>query len=73
MALSDSVMDSVKEAESSIRNAIAFAARNEKPIVCSTLTKILMDIESISAYNNVADKLEELGNDDPFKNFGGML
>lgn len=73
MALSDSVMDSVKEAESSIRNAIAFAARNEKPIVCSTLTKILMDIESISAYNNVADKLEELGNDDPFKNYGGLL
>ena len=73
MALSDSVMDSVKEAESSIRNAIAFAARNEKPIVCTTLTKILMDIESISAYNNVADKLEELGNDDPFKNYGGLL
>ena len=73
MALSDSVMDSVKEAESSIRNAIAFAARNEKPIVCSTLTKILMDIESITAYNNVADKLEELGNDDPFKNYGGLL
>ena len=73
MALSDSVMDSVKEAESAIRNAIAFAARNEKPIVCSTLTKILMDIESISAYNNVADKLEELGSDDPFKNFGGLL
>ena len=73
MALSDSVMDSVKEADSSIRNAIAFAARNEKPIVCSTLTKILMDIESITAYNNVADKLEELGNDDPFKNYGGML
>ena len=73
MALSDSVMDSVKEAESAIRNAIAFAARNEKPIVCSTLTKILMDIESISAYNNVADKLEELGNDDPFRNYGGLL
>ena len=73
MALSDSVMDSVKEADSSIRNAIAFAARNEKPIVCSTLTKILMDIESITAYNNVADKLEELGNDDPFQNYGGML
>ena len=73
MALSDSVMDSVKEAESAIRNAIAFAARNEKPIVCSTLTKILMDIESITAYNNVADKLEELGNDDPFKTYGGLL
>jgi hypothetical protein len=73
MALSDKVRDSLKEAEGQLRNALAFAARNEKPIVCSTLTKILLDVESIAAYDKVADKLEELGEDDPFKNYGGLL
>ena len=73
MALSDKVRDSLKEAEGQLRNALAFAARNEKSIVCSTLTKILLDIESIAAYDKIADKLEEQGDEDPFKNMGGLL
>ena len=39
MALSERVSESLSEAESAIRNALVFAARNEKSIVCSTLTK----------------------------------
>ena len=33
MALSDSVNESLNDATSSLRNALAFAARNEKPFV----------------------------------------
>jgi hypothetical protein len=40
MALSQSVEQSLKEAEQSLRNALAFAARQERPMVCSTIADI---------------------------------
>ena len=33
MALSQQVEDSLREAEASLRNALAFAARNERPMI----------------------------------------
>ena len=47
MALSDSVQNSLDGAESSLRNALAFAARQERPIVCTQISKMISDIESI--------------------------
>ena len=47
MALGTQVEESLKEAEASLRNALAFAARTEKPITIHTLTDILMRIESL--------------------------
>lgn len=73
MALSERLSENLGEAEAAIRNALVFAARNEKSIICSTLTKILLDIESISAYDKLADKIAEDGEDNPFGNLGGML
>ena len=73
MALSERLSENLAEAESAIRNALVFAARNEKSIVCSTLTKILLDIESIGAYDRISDKIAEQGEDNPFGNLGGLL
>ena len=73
MALSERLSENLAEAESAIRNALVYAARNEKAIVCSTLTKILLDIESIGAYDRLSDKIAEQGEDNPFGNLGGML
>ena len=47
MALSESVEASLKEAEQSLRNALAFAARQERPMVCSTIADMIGKIESV--------------------------
>ena len=41
MALSKSVEDSLKEAEQSLRNALAFAARGERSTVCTQIAKLM--------------------------------
>ena len=40
MALSKSVEESLKEAELALRNALAFAARGERPVVCGTIAAV---------------------------------
>ena len=59
MALGNQVEESLKEAEQSLRNALAFAARGERPIVCSQIAKLISDIESISSFDSIMDTLEE--------------
>jgi len=44
MALSESVETSLKEAEQSLRNALAYAARQEKPFVGKHIADMIMDI-----------------------------
>ena len=63
MALSNSVEESLKEASSHLRNALAFAARQERPVVCTQIAKILSDIDSIGSIENILDTLEDLKND----------
>jgi len=58
MALSKSVEESLKEAEQSLRNALAFAARQERPVVCTTISKVIQEIESLQSFDNLMDKLE---------------
>lgn len=60
MALSDTVTKSLKEAEASLRNALAYAARQERPTVCNSISKLLMEIDRIQSFDIVLDKLEEL-------------
>jgi len=74
MALSQSVQDALSEAQSNLRNALAFAARNERPLVCQSIAKIMTELESIERYDQLFDSLEDaqkgdLG-DNPFGNFG---
>jgi hypothetical protein len=63
MALGKQVQESLKEAESSLRNALAFAARQERPIVCSQIAKIINEIDHIGSFDGMMDKLEEMTND----------
>ena len=42
MALSESVETSLKEAEASLRNALAYAARQERPMVCRDSIRVII-------------------------------
>ena len=63
MALSKSVEASLQEAESHLRNALAFAARQERPIVCSQIAKLLTDIESINSFDELLNTLDSTLNE----------
>jgi hypothetical protein len=63
MALGKQVQESLKEAEASLRNALAFAARQERPVVCSQIAKIINEIDHIGSFDGIMDKLEEMTND----------
>ena len=58
MALSKSIEESLKEAEAALRNALAFAARQERPVVCTTISKVIQEIETLQSFDSLMDKLE---------------
>jgi hypothetical protein len=58
MALSKSVNDSLQDAEASLRNALAFAARQEKPFICSGIADLMGKIEAMKTMDSIFDKLE---------------
>ena len=60
MALSKTVTDSLKEAEQSLRNALAYAARQERSTVCAEIAKLLATVEHIQRFDDLLDTLENL-------------
>ena len=58
MALSESVEESLKEAEASLRNALAFAARQEKPFIAKNIADIILQIDTLITADSIMDKLE---------------
>jgi|TARA_A100001391_G_C4908984_1_gene235831 hypothetical protein len=56
--LSTSVNESLTDAEQSLRNALAFAARGERPLVCTTIADMISKIESLKSTDEILDKLE---------------
>ena len=64
MALSNSVEQSLNEASAHLRNALAYAARQERPIVCTQIAKLLSDIESIGSFDSILDKLDAFNETD---------
>ena len=58
MTLSKSVEESLREAEQSLRNALAFAARQERPLVCTEIAEMISKIESVIHTDEILDKLE---------------
>lgn len=58
MALGTKVEESLKEAEASLRNALSYAARTERPIVCSVVADLISRIESLMDTDSLLDKLE---------------
>ena len=71
MALSKSVEDSLKEAESILRNALAFAARQERPMVCGVIADLINKIDTLQTMDSIMDKVEnrEPGDSGLFGNF----
>lgn len=64
MALSESVETSLKEAEAQLRNALAYAARQERPLVCKTISAMIGDIDQLMKLDELIDKLENRMNGD---------
>lgn len=59
MALSPQVQTSIKEAASCLRNALAFAARNEHPIVIQGLSEVLLKLDALETIDDFLGKMAE--------------
>ena len=55
MALSQQTLDHLLEAEGSLSAAVRCAATNEKPIVVTQLSQLLMDIERVREFEKLQD------------------
>ena len=55
MALSQQTLDHLLEAEGSLRAAVRSASMNEKPIVVTQLSRLLMDIERVREFEKLQD------------------
>ena len=55
MALSQQTLDHLLEAEGSLRAAVRCAATNEKPIVVTQLSQLLMDVERVREFEKLQD------------------
>ena len=58
MSLSKSVEESLREAEGHLRNALAFAARQEKPYVGKHISDMIMSIDNLISTDALFDKLD---------------
>jgi len=56
MSLSNQVKEATTQAAGQLREALAFAARTENPIVISTLTDILVRLESLETIEEMMGK-----------------
>ena len=59
MALSKKVDEYLVEAQGNIRNALAYAARSERPVTINALGKLLNDIEALTKFDDLLDKLDQ--------------
>jgi len=55
MALSEQTLDHLLEAEGSLRAAVRSASMNEKPIVVTQLSQLLMDVERVREFERLQD------------------
>ena len=58
MALSQSVEESLQVSESHLRNALAYAARQERPMVCSVIAELIQRIETVKSTDSILDALD---------------
>lgn len=56
MALSNQVKEATQQAAAQLREALAFAARAENPVVISSLTDILVRLESLESIEEIMHK-----------------
>ena len=55
MALSQQTLDHLLEADGSLRAAVRCAATNEKPLVVTQLSQLLMDVERVREFEKLQD------------------
>ena len=58
MALSETVKASLRDAQENLKNALACAARTEKPFVSKHIATLLADIENLIDATEMIDKIE---------------
>ena len=58
MALSETVKSSLRDAQEDLKNALAYAARTEKPFVSKHIATLLADIENLIDATEIIDKIE---------------
>jgi len=56
MSLSNQVKEAVDQATNHLRDALAFAARSEHPITISTLSDLLIRLESLECMDEIMNK-----------------
>ena len=56
--LTNQVEENLKEAEGCLRNALHWAAKNERPMVCSVIADMISRIETLQTTDSILDKLE---------------
>ena len=63
--LSKQVIESLGDAKGHIRNALAYAARNERTVTVNAIARLLKDVESLQDFDgmlDIIDKHEEESN-----------
>ena len=55
MALSEQTLDHLLEAEGSLRAAVRSASMNEKPIVVTQLSQLLIDVDRVREFEKLQD------------------
>jgi len=60
MALSKQVEESLDEVQASLRNALAYAARNERPIVNQAIADLMCNVEKLKSVDKFLDTMEEM-------------
>tara|TARA_B100000614_G_scaffold197735_1_gene178944 strand:- start:623 stop:853 length:231 start_codon:yes stop_codon:yes gene_type:complete len=58
MALSQQVKESLEDAKSNLKNALAFSARNEKPMISKHIADMLANIDNLMMASTIMDKIE---------------
>lgn len=59
MALSKSVSDSLEAAQGQLRNALAFAARQERPVTCAAIADLLGRLDNVTSVDGIIDEIEK--------------
>ena len=60
MALSEQTLESLRKAEVHLRDALAFAARVEKPYVVRELGAMISHLDQVTNTESIFDKLDEV-------------
>lgn len=62
MALSKQVEDSLDEAQAALRNALAYGARNERPVVNQAIADLMCNIDKLKSVDKFLDTMDEFKN-----------